>query len=552
MKRLLTFATVFIAAVCMNAGALMAQVTNLEFTDAYFEDNTNIEETAWTKKNITFNAFTADGAYKLYAKINTDHVAGTYTEADIADYYNLAITDTETYDSYYPTAATVVVTQDGDNISLTGDMSTSNGDYHFTVTYVKPEKVDIKIGSISIYDYSKPTYSISASNSDYSVSMTITSEAADGSLVDGEYTVGEYSNIYINKYSANVYITTDSKVTVANTTAWNGDPCVEITGEVMGKNGQKYVLNLTSGIPVPDNMLQLNDEQATVTPDFRENGRWVLEGKTQNILVHMQMAKEDYAGTYDKKKWNFGYDNYVTIGGVEMSIEDAHIVVTDLGESINAVGWVLANHAGEVYYVNVDLTGVKGTEPAADGDNDVDVAQEFKELEISSDWMWGGWIIDAQNTAGYTLHLVSGTYWDGGDLPTGEYKVTNDWDEDLRITPSTYLQAGGDWGPLRAAASGTPNGSYIADADGNFWFIYKGTVNVAYDASGKLEVNLNCLNTAGNAITAAAGVNAELPTSITATFNSENIKSIKFIKNGKVVIEKAGNTYSVDGKQMVK
>lgn len=549
MKRLLTLATVLVAAVCMNAGAMLAEVTNLVFTNSYFENNTNITETAWSKKNINFMGFTADKSWRANVKINTNHVAGSYTLADCSD-YQVYLTDLSSYDSYYATSADLVVTEDDNAVTLTADMTTNNGDFHFVITCVKQESIDINIGSLSIYDYGKPSYSISGKGSDYEISLTLVSTAADESLADGEYSIGEYSNIYVKAYYSTVYLTTDSKVTVTNTTSWNGEPCVNITGEVMGQNGQKYNLTLTSGLPMPDKMLELNSSSAVVVPEFRENGRWSMDAQSENIKLSMQLAKEDYAGTYDMKKWNFGYNNTVTVDGVAMDLDDAHIVVTDLGTEVNAKGWVIASNAGKVYYVAVDITGEKGVEPAASGDcTEAMPGLSFTNYEISSDWMWGGWVIDSQNNEGYFLHLVSGTYYEGGDIPTGEYTVTNDWDVDLRITPSTFMDNGGP-GPLRAGAAGaTPNGSYITDANGNYWFIYKGKVNVAYE-SGKLVVECECVNTAAQDVNFAVGENAKVPTAISNVTVDNDVKVIKFISNGKMVIKANGIAYGVDGKMI--
>lgn len=163
--------------------------------------------------------------------------------------------------------------------------------------------------------------------------------------------------------------------------------------------------------------------------------------------------------------------------------------------------------------------------------------------------MWGGWVVDATNADGYSVHLVSGTYWEeGSDLPEGVYTVTNDWDADLRITPSTYLEGNGDVGPLRVEGR-TPNSSYVADANGNFWFIYKGTVTVAYDEEGNLTIQCDCENTAGNKVKVSIGANATT-TGLNSVLSTDNAKTVKFIQNGKIIINKAGTSYSVDGKIM--
>lgn len=534
-------------------GNLMAQVTNLEFTNSYFEDYTNITETAWAKKRIVFTAYTADKAYRANFTINTDHVAGQYTQTDFPS-YQFYLTNLSSYDQYHPTTATAVVTEEGNTVKLVADMTTNNGDFHVVVTCVKPEQVNVKVGGIAIYDYAKPRYSISGETSEFTINLNIGSSATDGSLVDGEYTLGDYDNLFNKAFSLNAYFVKGSKVTVQNTTSWNGDPCVNITGEVMGTNGQKYVLNLTSGIEEPDNMLQLNDEAAVVTPDFRENGRWTMEGKTQNILVSLQFSREDYAGTYDKKKYNFGYNNIVKVGGIELTLEDAHIVVTDLGETVNATGWILASNAGQQYYIQVDMTGVKGTEPAADGDSASDIDVAFRQWNITSDWMWGGWILNAQNEDGYRLHLVSTTMYESGNLPVGKYNVTSDWEEEFRLTPSINLEAnngGDDWEPLSTAAaaaepSRVPNGCYVSDADGNFWFIYKGSAVVQYDNDG-LNIVLDCVNTAGNKVKVSVGANA-VPTAISTLF-APTTKAVKYVQNGKLLIEKDGKTYDASGAQ---
>lgn len=549
MKRILSLATAIIAAVCMNAGALMAQVTNLEFTNAYFEDNTNITETAWSKKNINFIAYTADRSYRANVKINTDHVAGTYTKADCGD-YGLYLTGLSDYSSYYASDANIVVTQDGDNVNLVCDMTTANGEsFHFTINYVKPEQVNVTMGGISIYDYSKPTYTVSGNAGGASISLSLTSTDPTQALVDGEYELGSYDNYYDNTFSVSVYFVPGSKVTVTNTSSWNGDPCVNIEGEVIGKNGVKYVIKLTSGIAEPDFMYQVNDANATTECAFREDGRWTLEGSNQNILVHLQMSKEDYAGVYDMKKWAFGYNNYMTINGTTIDIDQALVTVVDLGDEINATGWVMGTKAGKSYYAAINFTATKATEPAADGDSDIDVNVAFTNYDLSSDWMWGGWVINAENEAGYYVHLVSGTYWEAGDLPTGTYTVTNDWDTDLRITPSTYLEGnGGGWDPWRAKApalSRVPNGSYVADADGNLWFIYKGTVTVNY-VSGELNIVCDCVNTAGNKVQVAIGQDA-IATGINSVISNDT-KAKKYILNGKVVIEKDGKVFGIDGK----
>ena len=554
MKKILSLAATALAAISMNAGILEAETISLDMPISYFEDNTGITETAWTKKNIKFVAYTADKSYKAYVQINTDHIAGEYTKDDCSS-YGLYITDRSSYTSYYASEASLVVTQEGDVTSLAVDMTAIENqqtyEFSFTIDFVKPEQIEASFGNISLYDYAKPTYSISGESSLFTVNMNITSAAENGVLVDGEYEIGTYSNLYDKTFDASIYFAEGSKVTVTNTTSWNGDPCVNITGEVMGKNGLKYALSLTSGLPDPDNMLQLADTEAAITCDFRENGRWSIEGHDENISVHMQMVGEDYEGVYDMKKWNFGYNNYMTIDGVKMDLTDAHIVVTDLGDDINATGWVLASHAGQLYYVTVDLTGVKGSEPAANGDSQNAVNVAFNTYSLSSDWMWGGWILNANNDEGYHLHLVSTLYWESGDLPTGTYTVSNDWEVEYRIMPSTELGAASDddddWNPLSLTADGrVPNGSYVADAEGHFWFIYKGTVTVAYDEDG-LNVECDCINTAGQQVKVVVGANATTGISNASVENAAGKNNGIRLINGKIMIENNGHTYNLQG-----
>ena len=510
-----------------------------------FEDNTGVDESGWMRKSIKFQGMTADKAYKAYVNIYTDHVAGEYTLAD-SDSYGVYLTETESYTSHYADEANMTVTQEGNITSVKVEMMSEGEQYNFTIVYEKPEQIVANFSSIAIYDYAKPTYSISGDNDEYSINMSITSPAADGALVDGEYEIGSYSSMNNKLFWTSIYFEAGSKVNVTNGTAWNGDACVTISGNVMGTNGITYVLNLTTSVADPDNKLELTDNNATVECQFRDNERWILEGKDENVLVHMQMAKATYAGVYDMKKYAFGYDNYIKVGNDEIEITDALITVEDLGETISATGWVLGSKRnGEVYYVSVTLSGTKTAEPAAEGDADTDITVAFNEFSLESDWMWGGWILDATNAQGYSLHLISGTYWESGNLPEGTYNVTSDWEEFYRITPSTSIpgQGGGDdWGPLRAEGDKVPNGSYIADAQGNFWFIYQGTVTVSYNGENLL-IEGNCVNTAGKQVKFTVDQSATSISNVAADKNETVIRII----DGQIRINSNGHTYDAQG-----
>lgn len=538
------------------------QSVELTFTTCLFEDKTYVEETEWTKKSIKFQGYTEDEMYKATFEIYTDHVAGEYSIAD-CNPYNRSIVNRETWENFDFSEGKLVVAVDGNVYTLEGELLYVNEEsgeetaYTVHMSYTKPEQVEITIAGavLSSYpDWENPSlmnYSLAADGTDYSVQLSF---AVEGELVDGDYELGEYDNVSDNVFWNSVSFVEGSKVNVKNETAWNGDACIVVTGEVMGLDGVKYVLNLTNGLPSPDHKYELVDQTATVTCQFRENGSWDIEGVNEQILVHLQLSAEYYEGSYNMDSWNFGYNNYLVVNEQPMEIGYASVDVVEKDGNVELTGWAMAvdGVTGESHYVTLALTGEATAEPAAEGDNtEKDIEVRFTEYELSEDWMWGGAILDATNEDGYSLHVVFSEPLDEeGKLVQGVCVVTNDWESPFnRITPSTAMEGGEGPMPLSLNEEGDdvlPNGSYVADAEGNFWFIYNGGANISYDENGELLFELDALNTAGKSIIVT--VSAPEPEGVrNANINS---MAIKQILNGQVVIIRDNKTYNLMGVQM--
>ncbi len=126
-------------------------------------------------------------------------------------------------------------------------------------------------------------------------------------------------------------------------------------------------------------------------------------------------------------------------------------------------------------------------------------------------------------------------------LPEGTYMVNGSF------LPFTVI-------PSEGATSGGINASFAGQLseDGKMnvplWFVRDGTIRLTMDDSNNIIMTIEAYNSCGSAINAT--VSGEIKTGIPNIKSAEEVKSKKFLRNGRLLIKKGNNVYDVLGRKV--
>ena len=466
-------------------------------------------------------------------------IVGTFTNDDMNLEYTFV-------NQMYAKEAHCVITETaGGHIDLEGWILATDGNvYHITMFFDVPtpqSQVNITATNLALDDSYAAWFGVifaDASNEDYSISITFMGEST--SALPGTYAIEDLYAIALQDANGNKIEIYSGSITVAVS---NGD--LVITGTLLGMNSVEYTINLSYVLPEPTSFETLNGAGLLYLLEQDDMYYWqavAMNADQTRYVSLLAITDGNDAGTYSASDLYASYTYAGKFIGTDTTwyeMVDANIVLTINGDVAAITGTLLAQStvsAADVIEFTLNLSlQVENERGQGGGGSEYDADEAFKhvfdEYTVDDQYLaqYNVYVVEATDAQNNMISLEFNVAEGAQELPAGVYTIDDSY------APNTV-----SLGYIDDYIYGSFAGSLDAEGYINvpLWLLVDGTVTILENG----VILVNAVNTKGAVIECRLG---QWPEGIENT--NEEVKAVKAIRNGQLIILKNGVEYNAQG-----
>lgn len=370
--------------------------------------------------------------------------------------------------------------------------------------------------------------------------------------------------------SINMEVITETELTIQHNVE---DKLWLVSGTLKTEASNMYIIELTTALPDPAQIVAVSTTEAEWIDASRESSAWMLNyaisSETENVEGQLIFAdySENFVRTYSSDELliftqeimynGAGYPDGTTFTVVEAkNIE----ITTDADEvTVTLTGTLIAiNEQNIVYQFNLNISGAYPAPAAKDYDNEEDefIGEEIGQFYIAEiaydDWAESTTYIAYTADSSYMAQIVinDGESSNPGIMPLA---VSEGWHMVSDDAMASGVCVGGSYFMNEILGVGMLVGSGVAKLDENcnvitpMWLLTNGMVAVV-GSEESLQIMVSGINSYGLEISLEMQMPAKTPSAVEGA--QSEVKSVKLLRNGALIIRKGETEYNVLGARL--
>ena len=418
--------------------------------------------------------------------------------------------------------------------------------YHTMLYHALPaptDTINIEIGNLVVDDALAAWFGqfwCDGSNSEYNISVTLFGYEA----LDGVY---DSQNTSISLYE----IATDSYINIVNATAelsTKADGTRQLVATALSGDNVLYNIDMQFVVPEAKDTVVIDfGTQVGEATFFESWGDYQIYTVNDNYGVALDIITLDLNGEFATEDFDLNYTFVSPINGTDttfVSILDANAVITPVNDSLIDVHAELVGVDSTLYQVHTLATIII---PEVRLDYDEQTGSVDRTYTSEDDVMFGNYIA----ASGYVTLEVTAA--DASDILGLLFFVESE-DPTTVIPVGTYpINATQEYGTVLKSSGVSSNGSLTYSvygtlaANGNVdkcYFLVDGEVIVS-EVNGNLKVEVNAVNSYGVPVHIVYDATQGVGTGLDNV--GAEMKAVKLIKNGQLIINHDGKMYNAQG-----